>query len=289
MQNISLPPKPKKEYEPKIQKPKTVSVKISDINNEININEINIIDINNANKEISSSQDSGKNKMRITYEDLNKEITDILNGTATKMVKKTDDADNENQINTSSNQNDEKIEYKYELKNDKNDYNELKSERSDYKYDLKNDRNEVKNDLTSIFSNNDAYSINDNSETQSNVNSLFSQPSINTSSMSLGLSVHLHKDQFRHIFKYYLHHHMKEGFAAFYCSDKRCTGSAKYTIENKKFEIASDHSIPYENHTYIAKPFPNDQRLFKEFERRNFNEAQLFKQANGRSNIFWYN
>lgn len=36
--------------------------------------------INNVNNEISNIQDSGKYKNRLTYEDLNKEIIDILNG-----------------------------------------------------------------------------------------------------------------------------------------------------------------------------------------------------------------
>jgi hypothetical protein len=106
---------------------------------------------------------------------------------------------------------------------------------------------------------------------------------------NLGLSVHLHKDENNKIYKYYLHHYMHQGLAAFYCSDKRCSGSARYAIESKKFEISSNHSIPYEKHTYISQPFPNDQRLFKEFAKRYHKEAQLFKQANGRSNIFWYN
>ena len=106
---------------------------------------------------------------------------------------------------------------------------------------------------------------------------------------NLGLSVHLHKDERKNIFKYYMHHYGQDGIAAFYCSDKRCTGSAKYNIDSKKFEIASEHSIPYNQHCYIFRPFPNDQRLFKEFEKRSFTEAQLFKQPNGRSNIYWYN
>jgi len=104
-----------------------------------------------------------------------------------------------------------------------------------------------------------------------------------------GISVHLHKDDRKNIFKYYLHHYMNDGWAAFYCSDKRCTGSAKYNIESKKFEIYSPHSLTYGEHFYVNNPFPNDQRLFKEFQRRNFNEAQLFKQPNGKSNIYWYN
>jgi hypothetical protein len=106
---------------------------------------------------------------------------------------------------------------------------------------------------------------------------------------NLGLSVHLHKDERKNIFKYYMHHYGQDNSAAFYCSDKRCTGSAKYNIDSKKFEIVSEHSIPYNQHCYIFRPFPNDQRLFKEFEKRSFTEAQLFKQPNGRSNIYWYN
>lgn len=108
-------------------------------------------------------------------------------------------------------------------------------------------------------------------------------------SMTFGLSVHLHKDENNNIYKYYLHHYMASGLAAYYCSDKKCTASAKYHINNKQFEIASEHSIAYNKHCYISKPFPNDQRLFKEFEKRNFKEAQLFRQANGMSNISWYN
>jgi len=161
---------------------------------------------------------------------------------------------------------------------------------------------ESKNDLNSLFGN-DTLSLMDNNITDTQsfnfnpTNSFYSPMGSSTSTnftnnlqaATLGLSVHLHKDKDKHIYKYYLHHHMKEGLAAYYCSDKRCTGSAKYTIDTKNFEIASEHSIPYDKHSYICKPFPNDQRLFREFEKRNYFEAQLFKQANGRSNIFWYN
>ena len=51
-----------------------------------NINGLTSLDLelNNIN---SGLDGNSKSKMRITYEDLNKEITDILNGTATKMTK----------------------------------------------------------------------------------------------------------------------------------------------------------------------------------------------------------
>ena len=157
-------------------------------------------------------------------------------------------------------------------------------------------KNENKNDVNSVYSGNDTNSVNDTSDVQSSINSFYSplnnslgMSNYNIQAMSLGLSVHLHKDENKNIFKYYLHHYMNESIAAYYCSDKKCSASAKYYIETKKFEIASEHSIPFEKHCYVSKPFPNDQRLFKEFAKRNFSEAQLFKQANKRSNIFWYN
>jgi len=179
---------------------------------------------------------------------------------------------------------------------------EKKKEKDNKKTKVKDDMIESKNDLNSLFGN-DTLSLMDNNITDTQsfnfnpTNSFYSPMGSSTSTnftnnlqaATLGLSVHLHKDKDKHIYKYYLHHHMKEGLAAYYCSDKRCTGSAKYTIDTKNFEIASEHSIPYDKHSYICKPFPNDQRLFREFEKRNYFEAQLFKQANGRSNIFWYN
>ena len=245
-------------------------------------NNNNNINIMNPEKDMKELKDSiGRSKMKITYEDLNKEITDILNGTANKMYKKKENND-ENSGNTGminiNNLNDN---------NDNNFNNNIYI--SIYKNENKNDN---KNDINSIMGNNDTISINDTSDIQSIYSPLNNSLNKSTYSMNmnnLGLSVHLHKDEYKKIFKYYLHHYMKEGVAAYYCSDKRCNSSAKYYIDTKKFEIISEHSIPFEKHSYICKPFPNDQRLFKEFDRRNFSEAQLIKQSNGRSNIFWYN
>ena len=95
--------------------------------------------------------------------------------------------------------------------------------------------------------------------------------------MSLGLIVHLHKDGSKRIFKFYLHHIVKEGLTSYYYSNKRCNGSAKYYIYIKKYEMSSENNMPYENNSFIVKPFPNNQRLFNEFGKINFSEAQLIK------------
>ena len=370
--NANISPKSKiKDYDPlslpkpnpKPSKPKKPEKEVElDLETIKNINGLTSLDLelNNIN---SGLDGNSKSKMRITYEDLNKEITDILNGTATKMTKKTENSNNQNNedlniITTSSkNNNDSLFEEKFEQLEKRDRLDKLdkisiteKSEKSENfdkfnkfekldksdkfdrfstfdkfeKYD-RNDKNDFRNDLSNILNSEDGMDTEIGEFQSNNLNSFYSQlsnPSTNTNTNTNtnssilnnhksnhhskhssknnnkdiqmqgsgpGLSVHLHKDSFKRIYKYYMHHYMTEGLAAFYCSDKKCTGTAKYTVESKKFEVASEHSIPYNEHSYISKMVPNDQRLFREFEKRNFSEAQLFKQTNGRSNINWYN
>ena len=247
-------------------------------------------------REMKEREKELKAKMKVTYEDLNKEITDILNGTATKMNKKKENIDGNGGLGALSNSNSNIISTKPLGVNDNNIITTTTGNISSNNPYTSIYRNENKNDTNSMTGNNDSMSMNDFSDIQSTssfapLNNTLTLPNYNAHAqmMSLGLSVHLHKDDSKRIFKYYLHHIVKEGLAAYYCSDKRCNGSAKYYIDTKKFEISSDHNIQYENHCYVVKPFPNDQRLFKEFAKRNFSESQLIKQNNGRSNIFWYN
>lgn len=208
---------------------------------------------------VDGNPDNPDDKNEVTYEDLNREINDILFGNLKKNL-------------TGNNSMAKPVGAETKKPND-----------------ISTD-NKDQGDYNSIFE-----KIIDTTDTKAKVNdnsSLFASiptSNPNTKALSLGLSVHLHKDDANNIYKYYLHHYMNDTVAAYYCSDKKCSGSAKYMVETKKFEIISDHSLPYASHSYISKPFPNDIKLFKEFEIRNYKEAQLFKQSNGKSNISWYN
>ena len=263
--------------------PSLANYDVRDINKELEMMNLTITNNNNINTTTTKS----KEKPKINFEELNKEINDILigkmNSTSNKSEKEnTINTDTDkNEINTSSNKNDEKSINKSDVnKQSKYDNGVKISSNISVVNKNQNDKNDITTTISTSNNNNKYYSPLSNS----NNNSI----NININTMNLGLSVHLHKDEENKIYKYYLHHHMNEGIAVFYCSDKRCSGSARYSIESKRFEISTNHSIPYEKHSYIVSPFPNDQKLFKEFQRRSQREAQLFKQENGRSNIFWY-
>ena len=268
----------------------------------------------NANTNYSSNMTNGVSSMSNTYnffannnnnsmsykpreprpqqEDLSKEIKDLLNvKNSQKQNGTTKTGEDGNDINTGTNTNGDTAKNsknttpkKTKLKQNMEIEGNQRSQ-SNPVNDINAEFNSMKDSLTmnkSMPPMNDIYNNPGNNRLSSPMNSM----SMNN---NLGLSVHLHKDDRRNIFKYYMHHYGQDGSAAFYCSDKRCTGSATYNIDSKKFEIVSDHSISYNQHCYVFRPFPNDQRLFKEFEKRNYTEAQLFKQPNGRSNIYWYN
>ena len=265
--------------------PSIANYDVRDINKELEMMNVTITNNNNIN---TTTTTKSKEKPKINFEELNKEINDILigkmNSTSNKSEKENtiNTSSDKNEISTSSNKNDEKSSNKSDA-NKQNKYDNGVKISSNISVVNRNSND--KNDITTTIStsnNNKFYSPLSNSN--NNNNSI----NININTMNLGLSVHLHKDEENKIYKYYLHHHMNEGIAVFYCSDKRCSGSARYSIESKRFEISTNHSIPYEKHSYIVSPFPNDQKLFKEFQRRSQREAQLFKQDNGRSNIFWY-
>ena len=268
----------------------------------------------NANTNYSSNMTNGISSMNNTYnffkdnsmsykpreqrpqqEDLSKEIKDLMNN---KNAQKQNSTTKTDDINNTSNTNGTTPNGEGG-KNSKNTTPSKKSKLKQNNMELENAQKTQGNPINDI--NAEFNSMKDNLAMKGvlpNMNDVYNNPGNNrfnspmnsmTMNNNLGLSVHLHKDDRRNIFKYYMHHYGQDGSAAFYCSDKRCTGSAKYNIDSKKFEIVSEHSIPYTQHCYVIRPFPNDQRLFKEFEKRNYTEAQLFKQPNGRSNIYWYN
>ena len=262
--------------------PSLANYDVRDINKELEMMNVTITNNNNIN---TTTTTKSKEKPKINFEELNKEINDILIGKMNSNSNKSEKentintSSDKNEINTSSNKNDEKSINKSDVnKQNKYDNGVKISSNISVVNRNSNDKNDISTTI-STSTNNKYYSPLSNSNNSININ-------INT--MNLGLSVHLHKDEENKIYKYYLHHHMNEEIAVFYCSDKRCSGSARYSVESKRFEISTNHSIPYEKHSYIVSPFPNDQKLFKEFQRRSQREAQLFKQENGRSNIFWY-
>jgi len=233
------------------QKPPNFDVK--NINKEFEMMNMAIKMDNDAKKKKEKPKKPEKpEKPKVSMEDLNKQIDDILIGRMKSFLNQyekenTVDSGNDiNEINTSSKK-------KSKKSMNENDINSLK-----------------KSDIITTSNNNN----NANNDNKDNI---------------LGLSVHLHKDENNQIYKYYFHHNIDQGLAGFYCSDKRCSGSGSYNIENKKFVITSEHSIPYDQHAYVIQPLANEQKLFKEFQKRAHKEAQLFKKENGRSNIFWYN
>lgn len=95
---------------------------------------------------------------------------------------------------------------------------------------------------------------------------------------NLKLGIHFHREDDKKIYKYIPKEkkqiHLED--ITFKCNEKYCKSLGSYSLNSKKFNILSGHSIKYTKHNKIKN---NNKEIFQYFEKNiNINDIQIFEE-----------
>ena len=107
------------------------------------------------------------------------------------------------------------------------------------------------------------------------------------------LAEHFHKEKQGKkyiIYKYNKHHFRVKNRISYNCADLNCKSRGLYFVNNMKFRVMTNHSIPYEEHCYVKnkEKYARHKAIFDDFMKRNCHEAQVFKNDMGDKLVKWY-
>ena len=89
---------------------------------------------------------------------------------------------------------------------------------------------------------------------------------------------HYHKDEEGNIYKYQICNLEGKENAIFKCYDNKCHGMGIYGINTMKSSVIKIHNLKYEEHDFIIESNSDDDEIFKELDKNNKSNAQIFKQ-----------